>query len=195
VRNQASHRWLPLPLGVARGKTLGVAGLGAVGAAVARLGAAVRMRVVGYSRQPTALAEVEAWFPSGDFGGFLGAADFVVLTLPATPQTRHIVNREGLPRMRPGAWLLNLSRGALIDEAALIDGLRRGQPAGAVLDVFETEPLPRDHPFWEMPNAIVTSHQSGAVVPEEVVEHFAENLGRYRAGQPLVNEIDLERGY
>ena len=195
VRNQAAHHWLPLPLGVARGKTLGVAGLGAVGAAVARLGAAVGMRVVGCSRQPTPLAEVDAWFPSRDFGAFLGAADFVVLALPATPQTRHIVNREVLPALRPGAWLLNLSRGALIDEVALIEGLRRGQPAGAVLDVFETEPLPPDHPFWEMPNAILTAHQSGAVVPEEVVQLFGENLGRYRAAQPLVNEIDLERGY
>ena len=195
VRNQAVHRWQPLELDVARGRTLGVAGLGSIGAAVARLGAGIGMRVSGCSRQPTSMAEIDDWFPSSAFNAFLGSADFVVLTLPATSATRHIVNRDALSSMRPGAWILNISRGALVDEEALIEGLRQGQPAGAVLDVFETEPLPRDHPFWEMSNVIVTSHQSGAVIPEEVVDLFGENFERYRRGQPLVNEIDPERGY
>jgi glyoxylate/hydroxypyruvate reductase A len=195
VRNQAAQRWQPLQLGVVRGSTLGVAGLGSVGVAVARLGASIGMRVVGCSRQPAELPEIAEWFPAGAFGAFLGAADFVVLALPATPETRHIVNRETLCRMRPDAWLINVSRGSLIDEAALLDGLRQGQPAGAVLDVFETEPLPPGHPFWEMPNVIVTAHQSGAVIPEEVVDLFQQNLGRYRQGDPLINEVDLGRGY
>jgi glyoxylate/hydroxypyruvate reductase A len=153
------------------------------------------MRVTGYSRQRPNLAELDEWFPAEAFGGFLGAADFVVLTLPATPTTHHIVNRDSLRQMRPGAWLLNLSRGALIDETALIEGLRQGQLAGAVLDVFEREPLEPDHPFWEIPNVIVTSHQSGAVIPEEVVDLFEQNLERYRRGEPLINEIDVGRGY
>jgi phosphoglycerate dehydrogenase-like enzyme len=195
LRNQATQHWEPLRLEAVRGKRLGVAGFGSVGAEVVRLGAAIGMLVGGCSRQRPTCAAVEEWFPSAAFADLLGWADFVVLALPATPRTRHIVNRDALARMRPGAWLLNISRGVLIDEEALIEGLREGRPTGAVLDVFETEPLPREHPFWEMPNVIVTSHQSGSVIPEEVVELFAENLVRYRQGKPLINEVDLTRGY
>jgi glyoxylate/hydroxypyruvate reductase A len=122
VRYQAAHRWQTLDLGVARGQTLGVAGLGSIGAAVARLGARIGMRVTGYSRQRPNLAEVDAWFPAEAFGPFLGSADFVVLTLPATPATRHIVNRDSLRQMRSGAW-----RGA--DRRAGVD---RGAAPGAV---------------------------------------------------------------
>jgi glyoxylate/hydroxypyruvate reductase A len=195
VRNQAAHRWLPLELECAQGRTLGVAGLGSVGAAIARLGARIGMRVCGCSRRSPNLPEIDEWFPANAFDAFLGAADFVVLALPATPATRHIVNRDTLRHMRPGAWLLNLSRGTLIDEPALIEGLRRGQPAGAVLDVFETEPLPTDHPLWEMPNVIVTAHHSGAVIPEEVADLFQQNLDLFRRVEPLINEVDVNRGY
>ncbi len=195
VRHQDARLWEPLTLDVARGKTLGVAGLGSVGSAVARLGAAIGMRVTGYSvHQPRTLA-LDAWYPEEAFGDFLGDADFVVLTLPSTPATRKIINRDSLARMRPGAWLLNISRGALIDEPALAEALSHGQPAGAVLDVFMEEPLPRQHPFWCMPNVIVTSHQSGSVIPEEVVDLFAENLARYQSGEPLLHEVDPVRGY
>lgn len=195
VRNQAARHWQPLPLDAVRGKRLGVAGLGAVGAEVARLGAAIGMGVAGCSRRQPAYDVVEEWFPSPAFADFLGWADYVVLALPATPQTRHIVDREALARMRPGAWLINMSRGALIDEDALLAGLRAGCPAGAVLDVFATEPLPPAHPFWAMPNVVVTSHQSGTVVPEEVADLFGANLSRYRQGAPLINEVDLGEGY
>jgi glyoxylate/hydroxypyruvate reductase len=195
VRNQAEHHWEPLALDVVRGKRLGVAGLGSVGAEVARVGAAIGMRVAGCSRRRPAQDVVEEWFPSPAFADFLGWADYVVLTLPATPQTRHIVDRDALARMGAGTWLLNISRGALIDEDALLAGLRQGRPAGAVLDVFATEPLPPEHPFWSMPNVVVTSHQSGTVILEEVVELFAENFSRYRQGEPLINEVDLEAGY
>jgi phosphoglycerate dehydrogenase-like enzyme len=195
VRNQAARHWQPLALDAVRGKRLGVAGLGSVGSEVARLGAAIGMRVGGCSRQRPAPEMVEEWFPSAAFTDLLGWADYVVLTLPATPRTCHIVDRDALARMRPEAWLINMSRGALIDEDALIAGLQEGRPAGAVLDVFATEPLPPAHPFWAMPNVIVTSHQSGTVIPEEVVDLFGENLSRYRQGAPLLNEVDLTAGY
>jgi glyoxylate/hydroxypyruvate reductase A len=195
VHNQAQRRWEPLALDAVRGKRLGVAGLGSVGSEVARLGAAIGMSVAGCSRRRPALDVVEEWFPSRAFADLLGWADFAVLTLPATPRTRHIVNRDALARMRPGAWLLNISRGTLIDEEALIAGLRQRRPAGAVLDVFATEPLPPQHPFWTMPNVVVTSHQSGTVIPQEVVDLFAENLSRYQQEEPLINEVDLKAGY
>jgi phosphoglycerate dehydrogenase-like enzyme len=195
VRNQAGRHWEPLALDVVRGKRLGVAGLGSVGSEVARLGAAIGMTVGACSRQRPARGAVEEWFPSPEFADFLNWAEYVVLALPSTPRTRHLVDRRTLARMRPEAWLINMSRGALIDEEALLAGLRAGRPAGAVLDVFATEPLPPAHPFWAMPNVVVTSHQSGSVIPEEVVDLFGENLSRYRRGAPLVNEVDLNEGY
>ncbi len=194
-RNQARRHWEPLRWTSVRGKRLGVAGLGSVGAEVAKLGAAVGMQVGGWSTQEPEDVELQEWFSSADFDEFLAWADFIVLALPATTQTRHIINKDSLGHMRPGAWLLNMSRGALIDEDALLAGLREGQPAGAVLDVFAKEPLPPGHPFWDMPNVVVTSHQSGSVIPEEVVKLFATNLERYRQDRPLQSEIDVSRGY
>jgi glyoxylate/hydroxypyruvate reductase A len=185
VRNQASHHWEPLPLTSVRGKRLGVAGVGSVGAEVAMLGAAIGMQVGGWSTREPGNVVLQEWFAAADFADFLAWADFVVLALPVTNQTRHIINEDSLAHLRPGAWLLNISRGALIDEDALIAGLRQGQPAGAVLDVFAQEPLPPGHPFWDMPNVVVTSHQSGSVIPEEVVDLFATNLERHRRDAPL----------
>lgn len=195
VRNQLAHDWSPLELGVASEQTLGVAGLGSIGSAVARLGSGIGMKVTATSTRPTELEFVDEWFDASRFDSFLGSADFVVLTLPATPLTHHIVNREVLPSMRPGSWLINMSRGSLVDEDALIEGLEKGRPAGAVLDVFELEPLPVDHPFWDIPNVIVTPHHSGAAIPEEGVEIFVANLDRYQSGEPLINEVDMARGY
>ena len=195
VRNQTARAWQPLELGVARDRTLGVAGLGSVGTAVARLGSRIGMRVTATSTQRPANEAIDAWFAASDFARFLGSADFIVLALPATAATRHIVNRDVLPAMRAGAWLINMSRGSLVDEAALIEGLSRGRPAGAVLDVFAAEPLPDTHPFWEMPNVIVTPHHSGAAMPEEAVELFAINFAKYQRGERMHNEVDITRGY
>lgn len=196
LRNQIAHAWNPLELRTASDRTLGVAGLGSIGSAIAELAAAFGMTVTATSTRRLQAPYLDEWFDANErFNAFLGSADFVVLALPSTPATHHIIDERTLASMRPDAWLINVSRGSLISEVALLDGLRRGRLAGAVLDVFEEEPLRQDHPFWDMKNVIVTPHHSGAAIPEEAVETFGANLPRYSAGEPLINEVDIARGY
>jgi phosphoglycerate dehydrogenase-like enzyme len=127
----------------------------------------------------------------------LSEADFIVLALPLTPQTRDLFDADLLSRVKPGAWLINVARGALIDEVALVRALREGPLGGAVLDAFREEPLPPESPFYTLPNVIVTPHtswSSGRVL-ERSVDLFCENLRRYQAGRPLLNVVDPEQGY
>lgn len=192
---QSRREWSTLDLDVLAGKTLGVAGLGSIGGAVADLGRRVGMRVVGMSNtQPNSIT-LDGWFPSTELHAFLGELDFLVLSLPLTSQTHGLIDAAALQAMKPGAWLLNMARGQIVNEQALIESLQAGHPGGAVLDVFETEPLPADNPLWVMPNVIVASHQSGSTLPAEVVDVFEENIERYRRGEPLRYEVDRSRGY
>lgn len=196
LQQQRAGEWSPLKLGRVRGLTLGVAGLGSIGSSIAELGANVGMRVIATSTRPAELPALDNWYPAGtQFHDFLAETDVLVLALPSTPVTHHIINQHALSAMKPGAWLINVSRGPLVDEPALVTALQEGKPAGAVLDVFDCEPLPREHPFWEMSNVIVTPHHSGAAIPEEGVDAFGENFVRYLAGERLINEVDLARGY
>src|SRR5262249_56054967 len=124
-----------------------------------------------------------------------GAGDFVGLVAPLTPETRGMIGEAELRAMRPGAWLINLGRGALIQEDALVRALRERWIAGAVLDVFVEEPLPAGHPFWELPNVVVTPHISGPSDPAAIAPIFNENLQRFLQGRPLRGRVDLRRGY
>ena len=127
----------------------------------------------------------------------LGRADHVCLTVPLTRETHHLIDARRLARLRAGAFLYNISRGAVIDEAALVDALRAGKLAGAGLDVFEEEPLPATSPLWDLDNVILTPHVAG-VTPlyyERTAAMFADNLERFLAGQPLRNRFDPARGY
>ncbi|MCG3120050.1 MAG: putative 2-hydroxyacid dehydrogenase [bacterium] len=180
-------------------KTVGVAGLGAIGAEIARWCTAVGMRVIGLRRDlilppPAAVAEIYATTQIDDF---LQRSDFVVLTLPLTPETRGLLNATRLRRLKPTAYLINIGRGELVEESALLEILQEKKIAGAVLDVFQTEPLPPAHPFWQMENVLVTPHISGNF--EEYVDRvgaqFAENLARYVRGEALLNVFDKQRGY
>jgi phosphoglycerate dehydrogenase-like enzyme len=125
----------------------------------------------------------------------LAVADWVVLTVPLTPATRGLIGAGELAAMRPGAWLLNVARGPVVDEAALLDALRRRAIAGAVLDVFATEPLPAAHPLWTLENVVITPHISGPSTPDEIAPVFADNLRRFLAGRPLRHVVDRRRGY
>jgi phosphoglycerate dehydrogenase-like enzyme len=210
--DQAAHRWPsgdPPLIDPIRGKTAVIAGYGSIGREVARQLSALGMRIVAIKPRPEARADPSYRLPgTGDPDGSIperivgtdgliaavSEADVLVLTMPLTDASRGIVGREVLAALPPHAWLINVSRGALVDEPALLEALRAGRLAGAVLDVFGEEPLPADSPWWDAPNVIVTPHASGHTLRffDDLV---VENVRRYLAGEPLLNPVDPERGY
>jgi len=181
-----------------RGATLLVIGLGSIGAEVAQMATALKMHVIGVREHPergaTGAHEVMGYEA---LDSAIGQADFVVLAAPPTPRTRHLIDARRLQLFKPTAFLINVSRGALVDEAALVKALRERKIAGAALDVFEEEPLSRWSPLWKMPLVLITPHT--AFLTESVwsrhYEVFTANLKRYLAGQPLEGMVDLKRGY
>jgi phosphoglycerate dehydrogenase-like enzyme len=195
---QRRHEWrheLTEPLS---GRRLLVVGVGGIGRAVARDALALGMEVRGVGRTTRAGDELFGIVHGADeLPDALGWADFVVDVLPGTQATRHTFDAGAFAAMRPGARFLNVGRGSTVDEAALVDALRRGHLSGAALDVFEREPLPADSPLWDQPNVVVFPHMSGdqAGWRESVVELFLENLGRFLAGEPLRNVVDKRLGY
>ena len=182
------------------GATLGLVGLGAIGRRVAQLGRCFGMRVVA-TRRGAAPGEtdpdVDALLPLAQLDALLAQADFVVIAVPSTPATHHLIGAPQLAAMKPSAFLVNIARGTVIDEPALVEALRAGALAGAGLDVFESEPLPAESPLWNMPNVFISPHISGTspVYSRRFTDLLLDNLARYRAGQPLRNVVSLERGY
>lgn len=199
VRNQMARRWdRTSTIGEElEGKVLGVLGLGAIGRALAQRAAAFGMRVIGTKRAPEPIAHVEHVYPPGETDEVLRAADFLVILLPLTPQTRGLIDGRALGLMKPTAVLINVGRGPIVREAALIEALRTGGIAGAGLDVFDREPLPTDSPFYQMENVVMTPHVSGAspTYLDRAIPLFCENLRRYVTGAPLLNVVDPARGY
>lgn len=187
---QRRRAWEPHSFADLQGLVLGVVGLGPIGLEVARLGAAFGMRVVGARRTPRGDEPCETW-PLARLDELLALADALVLALPLTDDTRHLLDAARLARMKRGAWLVNVGRGALVEEPALVDALREGRLGGAGLDVFETEPLPPESPLWSLPNVLVTPHSSGDTPGnrERATAIFLENLGRFARGEPLRNEV------
>ena len=180
------------------GATLLVIGLGNIGNAVARRGRALGMRVIATREHPELGAdEAHEVFASEKLMELLPNADFVVVAAPVTGSTKALLDAEALSRMRPTAYVINVSRGALIDEAALIDALREWRLAGAALDVFEEEPLGAESPLWELQNLLITPHTAG--LTDQVWErHYAlirENFERFLTGRPLLGVVDKRRGY
>ncbi len=173
-----------------QGLTLAVVGLGPIGLEVARLGTAFGMRVIGARRTPAGTEPCETW-PLSRLDALLEVADAVVLALPLTDETRELFSAARLARMKRGAWLINVGRGALVDEPALVAALQSGALGGAGLDVFAVEPLPPESPLWSLPNVIVTPHNSGDTPSNlpRACEIFLDNLARYRRGEPLRNEV------
>lgn len=196
VAQQQARAWQPFVTQTAAGRTVGVAGVGDIGREVARLAAALDMRAVGWRRSPGDVAPVEKMYAGREeFHAFLGEADFVVIVLPLTPATRGLFNADAFAAMRPRAHLINVGRGAIVDEQALLDALKSGRLAGAALDVFAQEPLPADHPLWGLDNVYITPHMSGPSVPQDIAGPLLDNLGRYLAGQPLGKQVSLQHGY
>lgn len=184
------------------GATLGIIGYGGVGREIARRAGALGMRVLAVRRRAVpdgsaAGAGVELLAGDDALDRLLAAADLVVLALPSTTTTRGLLDARRIARMKPGAVLINVARGDVVDEAALLDALRRGALRGAALDVFATEPLPPDSPLWRLPNVLVMPHVSATTDRfwERQAALIVENLRRYEAGEPLRNTVDLDAGY
>jgi len=202
VHAQERHEWLGYgdQTGIFElyGKTMALVGVGAIGARMAEVATAFGMRVLGVRRNPEIGAPgVEAMFDSDQLLGVLPQADFVVIAAPLTPETHHLIGERELRAMKPTAYIVNIGRGGIIDEGALIRALQEGWIAGAGLDVFEMEPLPQDSSLWDMENVVVTGHYAGATprYDERAMAIFLDNLRRYEAGEPLRNVVDKRLGY
>ncbi len=192
---QRQRRWVALDPQPLHGRTLAIVGLGDIGSAIARVAASLGMRIIGVSRRGKKRRGVAAVYRPPALKQALGLADFAVVVLPLTSETYGLIGEAELRTMKPTAWLLNIGRGPVIQEGALLRALADKWIAGAVLDVFETEPLPPDHPLWAMPNVVITPHISGPSVPEEIAPVFNDNLRRYLAGQKLRYVVDRSRAY
>lgn len=182
------------------GKTCGIVGMGAIGGETARRARAMGMRVLATRRSTTPRDTDEfadELLSPDDLPYLLEESDYVVVAAPLTPETRGMLGAAELARMKPTAVLINVGRGQLLDQQALIEALRGRRLAGAGLDVFEQEPLPADSPLWELENVVVTPHVSGGTerYAERAAEIVGDNLRRYLAGEPLRNIVDLGRGY
>lgn len=198
VEHQRRKEWRPRDSESIGGRTVLVWGTGPIGRAIARLLRAVGMRVCGAGRRAVADdADFGTVHGPDDLPSALGEADYVVLVAPLTAQTRGMVDARTIAAMKPGARLVNVGRGALVDEDALIDALAGGRLLGAALDVFATEPLPPGSPLWTMPGVLVSPHTAGEVQGWRVslAELFADNLCRRLSGRPLLNVVDKTRGY
>ena len=197
ARDQDARRWTRRVSEPLAGKTLGILGLGAIGQEVARKAAALELTVIGTRREPAPMPGVSRVLPPEGTAEVLATADFVLLLLPVTPLTRDFMDARRLAAMRPTAWLLNFGRGELVVDADLVDAVERGIIAGAVLDVFRTEPLPTEHPFWVTPGITVLPHLGGLhpTRDELVAALFVDNLRRFLDGAPLRHVVDRARGY
>jgi phosphoglycerate dehydrogenase-like enzyme len=205
VRRQVEHRWALDEIEASgatrtlKGRTMGIVGLGAIGAEVARIAGPFGMRVIATRRRaglprPEHVDEV---FGPGNLPSLLAASDVVVLSAPLTPGTKQMIDARAVAQMKQGALLVNVGRGKLIDDEAVIAALTDGRLGGAALDVFSTEPLDPVSPYWDLPNVIVTPHAAGTMEDywTPLVALFSENLRRFEAGAPLLNVVDKEAGY
>jgi phosphoglycerate dehydrogenase-like enzyme len=197
VLDQRERRWTRRINPTLAGATLGILGLGAIGAEVARKAAALDIRVIGTKRDAAKVPGVERVYGADGTDAVLRASDFVLLLLPSTAETRDLMNRDRLARMQPSAWLLNFGRGDLVVDDDLVAAVKAGTIAGAVLDVFRTEPLPPEHPFWTTDGVVVLPHVGGLHPTRDrfVAELFVDNLARFAAGEPLREVVDRARGY
>lgn len=196
---QMDHLWRKgVPVRHLAESTLGVVGLGGIGAEVARKGKALGLEVLGVEARDIGSPEgVDALYKPHDLDQVLRKSDFLVLCIPHTPETSGLIGRRELSLMPKGAFIINIGRGVLLALNALVEALLKGQLAGAGLDVFETEPLPADHPLWEMPNVIITPHSAAASshIRTRHIQVLTDNLKRFSLGHGLQNEVDKQRWF
>jgi phosphoglycerate dehydrogenase-like enzyme len=201
-RNKEERSWREGPTDTLEGRTLCVVGMGNIGRAVAERARPFGMRIVGVKR--TVREDDVAWrhadelYATDRLPDAVGEADYVVVTLPHTPETERLLDAQTVAAMQPGAYFVNVGRGKVVDEAALIEALEHGHLSGVALDVFEEEPLPEESPLWELPNVIVSPHSTDNVpglTNRLLADLFCENLSRYLAGESLINVLDKKLLY
>jgi phosphoglycerate dehydrogenase-like enzyme len=195
MNSQEAKQWQRPEAGYLRGRTIGLLGVGSIGAHLAGTAKHFGMTVRGFTRESETSAQVDQYFHGSDLLKFADGLDYLVCVLPRTKDTNQIVNKTVLDTLPTRAIFINVGRGNAVDEVALVRALSEGRLAAAVLDVFEKEPLPEDHPFWTTPNLYMTFHTSAISYPEDITKLFVENYQRYVEGKPLKYQVDFERGY
>jgi phosphoglycerate dehydrogenase-like enzyme len=192
---QRAQCWWEGVSGRVSGKRIGIMGTGSIGADIATLCAGLGMTVTGLSRSGSRATGFGQVFPVARIDEFLPGLDYLVAVLPDTPQTDNLLNAETLSLLPSHACFFNVGRANIVDDTALVSALSDGRLGGAVLDVFDEEPIPDSSPLWDTPNLLVTAHMAAVSHPELIVPILLDNYRRYRAGSKLVNIVDFDRGY
>jgi len=195
IEAQKNKHWNDSDTGTLRGKMIGLLGVGSIGAEVARTAKFFGMTVRGYTISSEASTHVDMYYHGNDLLKFSTGLDYLVNILPNTNETRKIINADLLNSLPPHALLINVGRGSAVDESALTEALNHNRIAGAVLDVFEQEPLPKDHPFWTIPNLRMTFHTAAPSLAEDITKLFIENYRLFNEGKSLKYQVDFKRGY
>lgn len=194
-RNQEEKVWISIPYRSLSNLTMGIIGLGSIGRHVAATANHFGMRVLGMKRTPGVVEFTEHVYIEHERDDFLPQLDYLVSILPDTPQTRRFLRLEDFQKMKPSAVLINIGRGTVIERGALIKALEQEYITGAILDVFEEEPLPLENPLWQMPQVTITPHNAAVSFPEKIVEIFCDNYQRFIDHRSLKYIIDIDRGY
>lgn len=194
-QQQAQHQWQPFAYRSLAGLKVGIAGLGDIGQHVASTAKHFAMQVKGLKLTAASIPSVDEVYGFEQLNEFLADLDYLVIILPATPLTQHLFNAEALAQLKPEAVLINVGRGACVDQAALTASLQAQQLRAAVLDVFETEPLAATEPLWDLDNVYITPHQAAVSFPADIVKIFAKNYQHFQKNEPLEYLIDFDKGY
>ena len=194
---QAENRWQHRETRLLKGSRALIVGAGSIGREVATELRAMGMEVIGTARRARQDSAFDRVHRQQDLPALLGDADYVVITAPLTPDTEGLFDAAQFRRMKPGAILVNVGRGAIVSTDALFQALQTGRLGGAALDVFEQEPLPADHPLWDQPNVMLSAHMAGDFIGWRAAlgQQFVDNFHRWRRGQPLINPVNKEYGY
>jgi phosphoglycerate dehydrogenase-like enzyme len=200
VRSQQEARWDPFDSEVLYRQSMGIVGYGEIGRAVARRAKAFGMQIYATRRRPENASNdglVDRLFRLDDRNAMIAQSDYIVVSAPLTPETRGLIGAAEIAAMKPTAVLINIGRGPVVDESALIEALESRKICGAALDVFDLEPLPPEHPFWRMENVLLSPHSADHIEGwlESAVEFFLTNFERFRKGGPLLNVVDKKAGY
>lgn len=195
LKAQGERRWAPFLPEYLHKKTIGIMGLGFIGTIVAEKAKHMGMRVISWDLLEIEKPFLDQQYKANEMVDFLKEADFVVLTLPVTPKTVNIINRDVFRVMKKTSCLINIARGAIVDEKALVEALQSGAIASAVIDVYKQYPLPPESELWNCPNLILTPYISGPALPEDMVEFFKLNFQNYLRGEALMGVLNFDRGF